>query len=370
MTNDQLNQLFESAKTISTETSSEEIASWVGVAAASSTGVLGTIGKLKLFIAKKSFIMLASTLTVITAGIITTVALLPSDSKQERKSNIEQPKVEFKVPNSAPQKVVKKEASFPLAQPKVERPLEVSERLEIFKMALLDDKSPEASLQVIAHPADLKERKDTNTVKVSKDFKVSDFTKLEASGIYDLVLIQGDSPGVKIKASDEVLKKMEVKNDGQSLKIDMVGKMKKNDKTIVYVTFTNLEDFTYSGVGDVYTEGKINLQKLKCDLTGIGDVSLDMTCNDLKVDFSGVGDLHISGSGDQAKYDWAGVGDLQAKNMRTKFVDVTLSGVGDVSVNAFENIEIELTGIGDVKYTGSPKNKNINKTGMGKISGS
>lgn len=375
MTNDQLNQLFESAKTIPTITSSDEIASWLGVAAASSTGVLGTIGKLKLFIAKKSLVMLASTLTIITAGVITTVALLPSDASEMKlleKKTIHTPKVMDAVSTSSPDEIILETENLAgSVESEKERSLETSERLKTVPViSWSGGESPEASLQEVIHATDARTKKESNDSEIEKEYAVSGFSKIEASGVYDLVLIQGEKAGVKIKATAEVHEIMKVSNQGQLLKLDMDGKIKKASKTIVYVTFVDLKDLSFSGVGDLSTQGTIKLNQLNCEIASVGDISLEISCTDLNVDFSGVGDVSISGSGDQAKYYWAGVGDLKAKNLMSKDVNLTLSGVGDASVNASEKIEIKLTGLGDVKYTGSPKNKSISKSGIGKVSGS
>lgn len=84
MTSDDLNQLFASAREIPVETAPEQIAGRVGAAATTSSGVLGAAAKLKLFIARKSMIMLG--ITAGSAGVIvlSTTLLMPSSSQQEK----------------------------------------------------------------------------------------------------------------------------------------------------------------------------------------------------------------------------------------------------------------------------------------------
>ena len=65
------------------ETAPEQVAGWVGVAAASSTGVLGIAGKLKLFIAKKTFLFMGTIFSVASLGVIVTMSLNSNELPQE-----------------------------------------------------------------------------------------------------------------------------------------------------------------------------------------------------------------------------------------------------------------------------------------------
>ena len=83
MKHQNLDHLFSAAQNVDLETSAAEVASWVGTAAAASTGVLGVAAKLKLFIAKKTFIMLGITLG--SAGVVVfTTAMLGSAPTPEK----------------------------------------------------------------------------------------------------------------------------------------------------------------------------------------------------------------------------------------------------------------------------------------------
>ena len=59
----------------------------------------------------------------------------------------------------------------------------------------------------------------------------------------------------------------------------------------------------------------------------------------------------------------------QRKKM-TKAVAVKaeVSGVGGISCYASERLKGEVSGVGSLKYSGNPREKKLNRTGIGKIS--
>ena len=395
MTNDQLNRLFESARTIPVETSPEEIGTWVSVAAASATGVLGTFGKLKLLIAKKSMIMMG-TLSVVTAGVITAVTIGTTEPTPETKSeitatsqesirkedsreesvdqtvelnqNVEEPPV-----NHAPSNVAAPRS--PLAEIMV-APIPTAPTILLrTPRTPIRNYSPEP-VQAAAPSAFVKDSsRNLRNVKASgkvikKEYEVSSFSKIDIAGIFDVVLMQGNEEKVVFEADDNIQEFFEAKNKGETLYLDFVGNIKDKQTNTVYVTFKALEKLSFSGVGDIRTEGNVKLSSLECQVSGVGDVNLEMECENLDVNFTGVGDIRLKGNGNKANYQWSGVGDLNADNLKAKDVVLELSGVGDAKLNASESLDVKLTGLGDVRYSGSPKSTKLNTSGLGDIKGS
>lgn len=396
MTNDQLNRLFESARNIPLETAPEDVATWVGTAAATSTGVLGLAGKLKLFIAKKTLIIMGTTLSIVSLSIITALSLR-TDAPAEKTFKSPNRKVataQLNAPKSTPEEItsidtnrrmVEAAPTPPKAPPPPEppAPLLVPFRgpLPVPPVAPTPPVAPAPARSGVqsaptaptssATYANRKKVKPTGKV-VKKEFEVTDFTKLDISGVMDVVLIQGSSPKVVFEADECYQSLFTAANKGETLLIDMNGECegKKCGNSTVFITLTDINQFDFSGVGDVKSEGEIKLNALECSISGVGDLNLKMNCENLELSFTGVGDITLSGTGNKATYQWSGVGDLMANDLVSRDVSLNLSGVGDADVNATEKLEVKLMGLGDVHYKGSPKATNLNTTGMGDIKGS
>lgn len=398
MTNDQLNRLFDSARTIPVETSPEEIGSWVSVAAASTTGVLGTLGKLKLLIAKKSMIMMG-TLTVVTASVITAVTMGTQEPKPETKSGVTAAKQQFVEQEDSQEETLdqtvalntqideeqeKPNPPLPPAPPSPMAGVTVAP-LPPAPPSLL--RTPRTTIRSytptsVQPPSSVAFVKDstknsmnTRSVKASgkilkKEYPVSSFSEVDIAGVFDVVLIQGSEEKVIFEADHNIQEFFEAKNEGSTLHLDFIGNVKDKHVNTVYVTFKALDKLIFSGIGDIRTEGNVKLSSFECLVSGVGDLSLDMECENLDVNFTGVGDIKLKGNGNKANYQWSGIGDLIADDLKAKDVVLLLSGVGDAKLNASESLEVKLTGLGDVHYKGSPKSTDLNTSGMGDIKGS
>lgn len=378
MTNEQLNQLFNAARKVPVETTPEEIAGWVAVAAGTSTGVLGVAGKLKLFIAKKTLIIMGTTLSVVSAGILATISLGKAEPETIVKEQPKQAK-EITVPVSEPEVEI---SELPQTQAEQAAEKQVFEPLVYLKPLAIPPMRTEAPVAPAYHivweypsktvekpEKDKKVKGDGNIVR--KEHEVNAFSKVESGGIFDIIFLQGTKEKVEVETDANIQDYVDIETRGETLHIDFEeGEFDMTKGCKVYVTVVDLSEVNFSGVGDITSEGSISLKSLECTFSGVGDVSLNMSCEALKVNFSGVGDVTLSGEGNSSTFDWSGVGDLNSDAMKIKDVELNLSGVGDAKVQAADRLKVELSGLGDVKYSGSPKVRELNITGMGKIKGS
>ncbi len=367
MTSDELNQLFASAREIPVETAPEQVAGWVGVAAASSTGVLGIAGKLKLFIAKKTFLIMGTIISIASLGVIVSLSLSTDELPQE--APIEKQSTAVISVDKAPDE---KQDAIPIAQlktppPKAEIALVPIQPIEPLAPAVQEEK-PMAPIAMPSTRRENRRSKQITAPKAEREFVVEDFSVLKISGLADVVLMQGSTPTVTFDINPEIEEDFQMNIKDGVLNIDFDKEAFANKRNaVVYVTFTNLKELRFSGVGDVSSKGEIKLDELMCKISGVGDVALNLDCKKLDVKFSGVGNVKVEGQGESANYAWSGVGNLKASNMKSKVVALSLSGMGDAELHATESLEVNLTGFGDVKYAGSPKTTDLNNPGNGQI---
>jgi hypothetical protein len=110
-----------------------------------------------------------------------------------------------------------------------------------------------------------------------------------------------------------------------------------------------LQEFTLAGAGDVRVTGLAGKQ-LDLYLRGSGSALLDGFVEGLQVFLTGVGNC-------------------DARALKARDVKVVLSGVGDCHVDAGGSLDVRISGVGNVTYTGDPKEKTTEVTGMGTIDG-
>ena len=91
---------------------------------------------------------------------------------------------------------------------------------------------------------------------------------------------------------------------------------------------------------------------------------MNLNGQDLKVSISGVGKINMKGEVDTQQVDISGAGSYSAKELISRDCEVDISGAGRATVNVTDTLDIQLSGVGSVEYTGNPSvTQNISGVG-------
>ncbi|HVE62027.1 MAG TPA: head GIN domain-containing protein [Chitinophagaceae bacterium] len=198
---------------------------------------------------------------------------------------------------------------------------------------------------------------------VTRDINVQPFDALNASGVYELKLVQGDKESVKIEADENLQELFTVKNDGSQLNIEMKKNISLRGKmrVKVYVTFRNLKSIELSTVGNVSTEKQLTFSDLILKNKSVGNVNLNFTANKLDLKNTSVGNLKLQGKAQTAVFKNSGVGNLRAGELIVQSMDIDNSGVGNAEVNAEKELKVSDNMLGRVTNKGAAPMKKSNK---------
>lgn len=98
------------------------------------------------------------------------------------------------------------------------------------------------------------------------------------------------------------------------------------------------------------------------------EIRFDITVPSMtKILLSGVGDFELSGS-DQNELTViiTGVGDIRAYEMKVRYCNISVIGVGNCQVNVLNGLTASITGVGNIYYKGNPSISST-VTGVGQI---
>jgi len=201
---------------------------------------------------------------------------------------------------------------------------------------------------------------------ITKDISVQPFDAIKASGLYELVLSQGDKESVKVEADDNLQSLFSVSNNGSTLVVDMPKlkdqnihyKNKKDDQSLklkVYVTFKKLKSIDVGVVGNVRSATPMKFDALEIESKNVGNVNLQITADKLNVKNKGVGNLTLSGKATDATITNSGVGQFDGEDLVVQTMDIENSGVGSANVNVEKDLKIKDTFLGKVSNKGNAK---------------
>ena len=198
---------------------------------------------------------------------------------------------------------------------------------------------------------------------ITKDVTIQPFDQLEANGVFNVVLTQGNKESLKIEAEDNLQALFEIKNEGSKLMVDMKKDSHFNSKKkmTVYITFKNLKSMDLKMVGNVSSEGNLNFSDLSLANKSVGSVDLALHAQKLDIDNKSVGNLKLSGKAENAVIRSNSVGAIKASDLLVQTMDIDNDGVGSAEVNAVKELNVKDSFLGKVKNTGSATAKRINK---------
>jgi hypothetical protein len=181
----------------------------------------------------------------------------------------------------------------------------------------------------------------------------------------------GNSSKVKITQGDSYSISFEGKSDDAQWLKDAVEddelKLKGRNLPKAVITFKKLEEIEIKGISQLSSTGPISAGDFKIDISGTGDVTLDLNAKDVEIDISGAGKLKLSGSADKLDLDISGAGDVTADDFKVAECNADISGSGHCTVNVTEELNSHISGSGSISYINPPARINKDISGMGHV---
>lgn len=222
----------------------------------------------------------------------------------------------------------------------------------------------------------------------TEKYSLQDFDIVESSGAFNISFVQDTLWKVNIEAESNILPLIEVYKSGNTLFIEQEDNYNfvLNHPIEIEIHHAGITELSFSGAGSINLDemqsatftnsisGTCNvIGFVKGDLvdfilsgSGIIDVSVD--CYDLEASLSGSGNLTFRGKSNKGTFSIAGAGDISADNLLLNFAYCNISGVGNASLNVAQELNVIISGTGNVTYKGDAVINENDITGTGSVS--
>jgi len=193
---------------------------------------------------------------------------------------------------------------------------------------------------------------------------------LKAAGPMDFKLIQGKEGEISIKTDANLINYIvtEVKNNKLIVKVKEGVNLRPSQTIVVTVPYQSINYVALAGSGDIENSGTIKADNFEVALAGSGDINLKVNSQFVESSIAGSGDIEIKGSTKNLTVKIAGSGDFDGKNLESTNVTAKITGSGSTNVVCNGELNVRITGSGDVNYSGTPTNKDTKITGSGSVS--
>ena len=203
-------------------------------------------------------------------------------------------------------------------------------------------------------------------------------TKTRSTGSYDAVqlvgsmnveLVAGSEGSIKVEAESNLQEHIitEVKNGTLKISTEKGVNLHPTEDIKVTVPFESLEEIALTGSGDIWNKDVIKASDLMVQVTGSGNMMLNLDVRDLNGKITGSGDIKLKGRSENFECSVTGSGDFEAYDLNAKNVEAKVAGSGDIMVNAAQSLTARVSGSGDINYKGNPERQDFKTFGSGSV---
>lgn len=204
---------------------------------------------------------------------------------------------------------------------------------------------------------------------ITKNISTADYDYIQVVGSIEAVLEKGTEGNIAVTVDENLQQYIIVEVTGNTLKLTIENYVSLHTtKGIkIQVPFQEIKGVKLTGSGEVKSADVITASQLEIELTGSGDMQLDVNTKNLDAKLTGSGDMKISGTTEEMEIKLIGSGDFQGSSMKVESTQAYVSGSGTAKVAAQKSLKARINGSGDIKYSGSPKDSDTKVMGSGSI---
>lgn len=195
---------------------------------------------------------------------------------------------------------------------------------------------------------------------ISEIRPVSGFNAIRLDGFGRVVITQGASESLEIRADDNLIDDLTSRVTGNTLELGFQNQPWRRtvlpSQPVVYnLVVTELTKLTINGAGDIEIQS-LEAENLVLEINGAGNLRIDsLLAESLSVNLAGTGSINISGVVTTQAVSLDGAGNYQAGNLQTQSTSIDINGLGNGTVWTTETLTIAIDGAGSVSYYGAPQ---------------
>ncbi len=181
------------------------------------------------------------------------------------------------------------------------------------------------------------------------------FTNIALKTYANVIITQGDKTEAIIKTDDNTYTniRLEVVND--KLIISASDKKMLPNHPTVYVTLKTLNKVELTGSGNVSFANQLKSNSLEFRLTGSGNLKANFDAKAIKIVNSGSGHLEMAGKTGSSNITISGSGNVNGQDLKASKSKIKISGSGTSIVDVEEELEVDITGSGNVYFISYPE---------------
>ena len=190
----------------------------------------------------------------------------------------------------------------------------------------------------------------------TKEYAFTNFTRVEVSSAFEFEIKQSSSYSINVTADDNVIDRVQVSQDGQTLKITVGGAptIFRSVTLKASVTMPELGGLAVSGACSGTVSNFNSTEAVSITVSGASRVTGDITAGDIQFDISGASTIQLEGSADDMIAAVSGASTCNLGDFTVNDADVNVSGASTGTINLNGRLDANVSGASTLLYIGDP----------------
>jgi len=187
---------------------------------------------------------------------------------------------------------------------------------------------------------------------------IDSFSKIELNGIGNVHVELGETASLEVSAEENLLEYIQTYTRGETLVIEIENNINifPTESVDFYITAVELTSMSVSGLADVDLPA-LDTDSFAISISGAGDITMDeLFAENLEVTVSGLGNFNINGGEvNSQEISISGGGSYNSSHLDSQESVIKISGMGSTTVMVQEYLNVDISGGGNVNYYGDPE---------------
>lgn len=182
------------------------------------------------------------------------------------------------------------------------------------------------------------------------------FNSIIVGGAFEVYLTQGEPQRVEVETNADFIGNIITRVDENILSITSKG-LKNVSELNIYITVPEIESIEISGAAELHGENTLKSGHLAIMSSGASEATLTLDARELETSLSGASEVKLAGKAGTHTGEVSGAATLYARDLETQTTAMNVSGAGSAYVWATDVLTGDVSGAGDLDYSGNPENR-------------
>jgi len=192
---------------------------------------------------------------------------------------------------------------------------------------------------------------------MTKEYEISDFTKISAGFGFNVKVYYGEKFKVVVTTKDDHDKKLIVEKEEDTLVLNYKqGFFSSNPGLSAEVTLPFIDGLRISGASNIELMDRVLVaERLMLKASGASSMAGYIESSFTEIHLSGASSVEITGSTNECVVHLSGASHILAKDFTTDSLEAKVSGASHITMEVVDLIEGKLSGASSINYLGEPK---------------